>query len=159
HRGTITPHTREPQPTAYHRHSTSAYNNISRLGGGNLFGPGAHVPPLRRRCNVNDYLKVRLAAFTTSAKTWMSASIRFLNSSPVGPPGFTAICLSPSCTPGSASALPSSIVSLFTIGAGVPAGRKKPLQRCVSTSGNPASAILGTSGSSGERSEPVTASA
>src|SRR5262249_58205833 len=46
-----------------------------------------------------------------------------------------------------------------TIGGGVPAGTKKPLQSCVSTSGYPASAMLGTSGNSGERSGPVTASA
>src|ERR1041385_4416481 len=60
----------------------------------------------------------------------MSASISFLNSSPVGPPG-----------------------------GGAPAGTKKPLHRCVLTSGKPVSVMLGTSGNSGERAEPVTASA
>ncbi len=47
-------------------------------------------------CNVDDYLKVRLAAFATSAKVLMSSSIRFLKASPVGPPGLTAIFFKPS---------------------------------------------------------------
>ena len=83
----------------------------------------------------------------------------FLNSSPVGPPGFTAILASDSRTPASANALPISVVSLATIASAVPAGTKKPLHNCEFTSGNPASAMLGTSGSSGERSDPVTAKA
>src|SRR6476619_830602 len=124
---------------------------------------GAAAIDLRQRATPrgqkDDYLKVRLAAFTTSANDLMSASIRFLKSFPVGAPGLTAIFCNPSRTAGSASDLPNSAVSLSTIGPGVPAGTKKPLQSWVSTSGNPASAMLGTLGNSGERSEPVTARA
>src|SRR6185437_5992461 len=89
----------------------------------------------------------------------MSSSISFLKASPVGPPGFTAIAASRSLTRLSDSALVSASSSFLTIGAGVPAGAKNPLQSLVFTAGNPDSAMLGTSGNSGERSEPVTASA
>src|SRR5215467_4720107 len=89
------------------------------------FGVGAASGSTLNGYSVDDYLKVSLAAFTTWPKLLMSASIRFLKASPVGPPGVTAIFFKPSCTPGSASALPSSAVSLATTGAGVPAGTKK----------------------------------
>src|SRR5262245_17338374 len=112
-----------------------------------------------RHTREGDYLKVRLAAFTTSANDLMSASIRFLKSLPVGPAGLTAIFCRPSWTAGAASASANSVVNLSTIGPGVPTGKKNPLQSWVSTSGNPDSAILGTSVSSDERSEPVTARA
>ena len=45
------------------------------------------------------------------------------------------------------------------IGFGVPAGTKKPLHNPTTTSGTPASAMVGTSGSSRVRFAPVTASA
>src|SRR5512133_666255 len=77
----------------------------------------------------------RLAAFTTSAKTRMSASILLRNSSPGPPPGLTAIALSFSRTPASASARRNSVPSLLAIGGGVAAATNSPLQRPIFTSG------------------------
>ena len=53
----------------------------------------------------------------------------------------------------------ASLRSFFTIGAGVAACTKRPLHNPVFTSARPASAMLGTSGNSAERTAPVTASA
>src|SRR5262249_36610172 len=101
----------------------------------------------------------KLAALTTSANTLMSASIFFRNSSPGPPPGLTAMALSFSRTPGSASARRASLPSLLAIAGGVPATTNIPLKRPIFPSGWPVPPILGTSGSSEERSDPVTASA
>ena len=49
-------------------------------------------------------------------------------------------------TSGSRTARTTSSFSRFTIGAGVAAGTKIPIQSPTSTSGTPASAIVGTSG-------------
>src|SRR5262249_22275601 len=62
---------------------------------------------------------LRLAALTTSAKPLMSPSIFLRNSSPGPPPGLTAIALSFSRTPPSASARRNSVSSLWAIAGGV----------------------------------------
>src|SRR5262245_9692243 len=79
------------------------------------------------------------------------------NSADEVPPGVTAMALSLLDTSGSVIALRSAASSLATIGAGVLAPTKKPLHSLVLTSGKPASAMLGTSGSSSDRLSPVTA--
>src|SRR5262245_52026638 len=89
----------------------------------------------------------------------MSASIILRKSADEVPPGVTAISRSLSDTPGSVIALRKAASSLAAIAGGVFAGVKKPDHSLVLTSAKPASAMLGTFGSCGERSEPVTASA
>src|SRR5258708_21084727 len=64
-----------------------------------------------------------------------------------------------SWTSGALMARMTSSWSFFTIGAGVAAGRNKPLNSPTSTPGTPASAIVGTSGISVLRLAEVTASA
>src|SRR5215470_4936698 len=87
----------------------------------------------------------------------MSASIMARNSSEGPPPGLTAMALSFADTSGSLMARWSAASSFLAIAGGVAAAAKKPLHSLVLTSGKPASAMLGTSGSSAERSAPVTA--
>ena len=60
---------------------------------------------------------------------------------------------------GSASAALASALTLATIAAGVVAGTITPVQLVIVSCGNPSSAVVGTSGSSGWRSLLVTASA
>lgn len=87
----MTQRTQELSTTAWYRYS-NFFNTIAAVSAAAIdLGqkPAAHYRA--RWSNVDDYLKVRLAAFTTSAKFVISESIRFLNASPVGPPGFTAI--------------------------------------------------------------------
>src|SRR5688572_27638158 len=87
----------------------------------------------------------------------MSLSIIAENSAEDVPPGVIAIALSFPATSGWVIALRSAASSLSTIGFGVLAPMKKPLHNLVLTSGNPDSAMLGTSGNSSERLSPVTA--
>ena len=61
--------------------------------------------------------------------------------------------------PGCSTAVLRSASSRSTMGWGVPAGVISANQPVYSKPGTPASATVGTSGSSGERSLPVTASA
>src|SRR3982075_3476793 len=60
-------------------------------------------------------------------------------------------------TVGSSMAADSARLSFSTMGAGVPLGADRPYQTVSLKSGNPASAVVGTLGSIGERVAPVTA--
>src|SRR6516162_2231077 len=97
--------------------------------------PSHGLRSLRPRGSQSYSSNFRLAALTTSAKTLMSPSIFWRNSSAGPPPGLTAIALSFSRTPPSASARRNSVSSLWAIAGGVPAETNTPLQRPIFTSG------------------------
>src|SRR6516164_4700352 len=107
----------------------------------------------------NHSSNVKFAAFTTSRTFTMSSSTMRRKSSGEPSPGATARFLRFAETSGSRIDWLSAFSSLAVITGGVAIGAKMPLQPCISTLGKPASAMLGTSGSSAKRSAPVTASA
>src|SRR5262249_8267253 len=78
---------------------------------------------------------LRSAALTTAGGGSVSWSMRLGNSALGPPPGFTAMALSFSRTPGSAIARRAASSSFFTIDGGVLTETNTPLQSPMSTSG------------------------
>src|SRR5580692_4651231 len=89
----------------------------------------------------------------------ISALKNAVHSSGELPIGVYAIAASLSLTSGAARPATIRRLSAAMMSLGVPAGATTAVQVEPSTSGNPASAMVGTSGKLGDRSLPVTASA
>src|SRR5690606_21553562 len=98
-------------------------------------------------------------ALTTSAQRASSAAMNWAKSTALEPTAVRPSLASLSRVSGRASAFCTISCSLATTSGGVPAGRKKPFHSATSKSAMPASATVGTSGSSGMRRAEETASA
>ena len=118
-------------------------------------GPGG--PAYGRLDGVNWLSLPRLAAIFVLIAT--SACTSFSNADVVRIIGSAPRRASFSCTAGFCSALRVSAYSLSRMGDGVFDGANIPTQKLYSELGNPASTVVGTSGSAAARCDPLTASA
>src|SRR6188472_3235371 len=98
-------------------------------------------------------------AFTTLPHFASSALIYALNASGVLPTGSAPALVNTVLTSADSSARRSSLLRCMTIARGVPAGASTPVHDVDSAPGNPASAMVGTSGATDTRVAVVTASA
>src|SRR4029077_19798309 len=96
---------------------------------------------------------------TTSSHLVESALMVAANSSGVPPAGSSPILANFSLNASDASALLIAALSLSTIGRRMPAGAITPVQVGARYPGTPASAIVGSSGTAGERASPLSPSA